>query len=141
MASVMQMDILSPDAYVLQTDDVSYIEIETTNGGLGIFPHHATMVVALAQAPMKYRDSANNSHYVYVDGGFFEIKENKATILSTAAEAADAIDAARAQAALERAQAKIDNPPADVDMAEVIGALKRAQGRLKTLELAGSRAH
>ena len=135
MAGIMQMDVLSPDAYVLQTDEVSYIEVQTTDGGLGIFPGHATMVAALAQAPLKYRDGSNNTHYVYVDGGFLEIKENKATILSTAA-----IDAARAKAALERAQAKIDNPPADVDMAEVIGALKRAQGRLKTLELAG-KAH
>lgn len=140
MAGIMQMDVLSPDAYVLQTDEVSYIEVQTTDGGLGIFPGHATMVAALAQAPLKYRDGSNNTHYVFVDGGFLEIKENKATILSTAAEAADAIDAARAKAALERAQAKIDNPPADVDMAEVIGALKRAQGRLKTLELAG-KAH
>lgn len=140
MASIMQMDVLSPDAYVLQTDEVSYLEVQTTNGGLGIYPNHATMVAALAQAPLKYRDASNNTHYVFVDGGFLEIKENKATILSTAAEAADAIDAARAKAALERAQAKIDNPPEDVDMAEVIGALKRAQGRLKTLELAG-KAH
>ena len=48
MAGIMQMDVLSPDAYVLQTDEVSYIEVQTTDGGLGIFPGHATMVAALA---------------------------------------------------------------------------------------------
>lgn len=138
MASLMQMDILSPDAYVFQSDSVSYLEVQTPEGGMGIFPHHATMVAALASAPVKYRDENNAAHYLFVDGGFLEIKENKATILTVAAEKAEAIDAAKAREALSRAQAKVDNPPADVDMAGVINELKRAQARLKTVELAGS---
>lgn len=139
MASVMQLDVLSPDAYVFQADDVSYVEVQTTNGGLGILPHHATMIAALDQAPLKYRDANGTAHYMSVDGGFLEVKDNKVTILSVAAEMAEDIDVAKANEALERAQAKIDNPPEDIDLPEVVKQLKSAKAKLKTVELAGTR--
>lgn len=138
MANLMQLNVLSPDAYVFQANDVSYVEVQTTNGGLGILPRHATMIAALDQAPLKYRDADGKAHYLCVDGGFLEIKDNKVTILSVAAEIADSIDVARAQAALDRNQAKIDNPDEDIDLAEVVKAIKRAKARLKTVELAKS---
>lgn len=136
MASVMQFDVLSPDEYVFQADDISYVEVQTTDGGLGILPHHATMIAALDQAPLKYRDASGTEHYMSVDGGFLEVKDNKVTILSVAAEKAEDIDVHKAQEALDRAQAKIDNPPADADMSEVIKAFKSANARIKTVKLA-----
>lgn len=140
MANLMQLDVLSPDAYVFKADNISYVEAQTTNGGYGILPRHTTMVAALDQAPLKYRDEQGTAHYLCVDGGFLEVKENKITILSVAAETAESIDAAKAQADLERAQAKIDHPEADTDIAEALTDLKRAQARLKTVQLAGARA-
>ena len=139
MASVMQLDVLSPDEYVFQADDISYVEAQTTNGGIGILPHHATMIAALDQAPLKYRDANGKAHYMSVDGGFLEVKDNKVTILSVAAEKAEDIDVQKAQEALDRAQAKIDNPPEDIDLPEVVKALKGAQARLKTVKLANAK--
>ena len=140
MANVMQLDVLSPDAYVFQADNITYVGVKTTNGGVGIEPRHATMMATLAQAPVKYRDDQGNARYLFVDGGFLEVKESKVTILSVAAETAESIDAEKAQADLERAQAKIDNPKADTDMDEAVKDLKRAQARLKTVQLAGAHA-
>lgn len=139
MANLMQLDVLSPDAYVFQADTVSYVEALTVNGGVGILPRHATMVAALDQAPLKYRDEQGTAHYLCVDGGFLEVKDNKVTILSVAAEVAESIDTAKAQADLDRAQAKIDNPSAEFDLEEVVKDLKRARARLKTVQLAGAR--
>lgn len=139
MANLMKLDVLSPDAYVFQADDIYYVEAQTVNGGVGILPRHATMVAALDQAPLKYRDEQGTAHYLCVDGGFLEVKDNKVTILSVAAETAESIDVAKAQADLDRAQAKIDNPPAGFDLEEVVKDLKRARARLKTVQLAGTR--
>ncbi len=139
MASVMQLDVLSPDAYVFQADDISYVEVQTVGGGLGILPHHATMIAALDQAPLKYRDANGTAHYMSVDGGFLEVKDNKVTILSVAAEKAEDIDVAKAQAALERAQAKIDSPEEGMDLPEVVKQLKSAQAKIKTVQLAGTK--
>lgn len=137
MASVMQLDVLSPDAYIFQSDEISYVEAQTTYGGVGILPHHATMIAALDQAPLKYRDANGTAHYMAVDGGFLEVKDNKVTVLSVAAVKAEEIDVAKAQEALDRAQAKIDNPGEGIDLPEVLKQLKSAQAKIKTVQLAG----
>ena len=140
MANVMQLDVLSPDAYVFQADNITYVGVQTVGGGVGIEARHLTMMATLEPAPVKYRDDQDVAHYLFVDGGFLEVKESKVTILSVAAETAESIDAEKAQADLERAQAKIDNPKEGMDMAEAVKDLKRAQARLKTVQLAGARA-
>ena len=140
MASVMQLDVLSPDAYVIKADNITYVGVMTTSGGLGIRPRHATMSATLDSAPVKYRDDQGTAHYLFVDGGFLEVKENRVTVLSVAAEPAESIDEAKAQADLERAQAKVANPKGDIDMDEAVKDVKRAQARLKTVQLAGARA-
>ena len=140
MANVMQLDVLSPDAYVFQADNITYVGVQTVGGGIGIEARHLTMMATLEPAPVKYRDDQDVAHYLFVDGGFLEVKESKVTILSVAAETAESIDVEKAQADLERAQAKISNLKGDMDKAEAVRDLKRAQARLKTVQLAGAHA-
>lgn len=139
MASLMQLDVLSPDEYVFKADNVSLVQVETTGGGLGILPHHATMIVALKRAPLKYRDDKGEAHYLCVEGGFLEMKNNKVTIMSVAAETAESIDVTKARADMKRAQDRIDNPVEGMDPAEVEAALQSAEARLKTVQLATAR--
>lgn len=140
MANVMQLDVLSPDAYVFQADNITYVGVQTVGGGIGIEARHLTMMATLEPAPVKYRDDQDVAHYLFVDGGFLEVKESKVTILSVAAETAESIDVEQARADLERAQAKISNLKGDMDKAEAVRDLKRAQARLKTVQLAGAHA-
>ncbi|MBQ9571953.1 MAG: ATP synthase F1 subunit epsilon [Acidaminococcaceae bacterium] len=140
MANVMQLDVLSPDAYVFQADNITYVGVQTVGGGVGIEARHLTMMATLEPAPVKYRDDQDVAHYLFVDGGFLEVKESKVTILSVAAETAESIDVEKARADLERAQAKISNLKGDMDKAEAVRDLKRAQARLKTVQLAGAHA-
>ena len=140
MANVMQLDVLSPDAYVFQADNITYVGVQTVGGGIGIEARHLTMMATLEPAPVKYRDDQDVAHYLFVDGGFLEVKESKVTILSVAAETAESIDVEKARADLERAQAKISNLKGDMDKAEAVRDLKRAQARLKTVQLAGAHA-
>ena len=136
----MQLDVLSPDAYVFQADNITYVGVQTVGGGVGIEARHLTMMATLEPAPVKYRDDQDVAHYLFVDGGFLEVKESKVTILSVAAETAESIDVEKARADLERAQAKISNLKGDMDKAEAVRDLKRAQARLKTVQLAGAHA-
>ena len=140
MANVMQLDVLSPDAYVFQADNITYVGVQTVGGGVGIEARHLTLMATLEPAPVKYRDDQDVAHYLFVDGGFLEVKESKVTILSVAAETAESIDVEKARADLERAQAKISNLKGDMDKAEAVRDLKRAQARLKTVQLAGAHA-
>ena len=63
-----------------------------------------------------------------VHGGFVEVSDNRVTILSDVAELADQIDVARAQRALETAEAALRADPLDD---EAKAAMERAEVRLE----------
>ena len=139
MANLMKLNVLSPDSYVFQADNISYIDAHTEGGAVGILPRHATMVAALDAAPLKYRDDNGVAHYLFVDTGYLEVKDNVVTVLSVAAELAESIDVEKAQAALERAKAKIENLDQEIDLPAAQADLKRAEARLKTVTLSKSK--
>ena len=139
MANLMQLNVLSPDSYVFQADNISYIDAHTEGGAVGILPRHATMVAALDAAPLKYRDDNGVAHYLFVDTGYLEVKDNVVTVLSVAAELAESIDVEKAQAALERAKAKIEDLDQEIDPPAAQADLKRAEARLKTVTLSKSK--
>ena len=74
-----------------------------------------------------------------MDTGYLEVKDNVVTVLSVAAELAESIDVEKAQAALERAKAKIENLDQEIDLPAAQADLKRAEARLKTVTLSKSK--
>ena len=124
MASLMRFEVLAPDKYVLKSDAISYVEAVTLWGGVGILPRHAPLIAALKEAPLKYRDAEGIAHFLCIQGGFMEVKDNKVVVMTEAAETADEIDVDRAEASDE------------VDMDRVMGSLRRSEARLKTVRLA-----
>jgi F-type H+-transporting ATPase subunit epsilon len=69
-----------------------------------------------------------------VSGGFLEVKPDHITILADAAERADEIDIARAEAAKKRAEENLTNRTAETDNANAEASLRRALARLKVAE-------
>lgn len=136
MAKLMQLEIVTPDKSLIKRDDVAYVYVETISGPIGILANHAPLVGTLRESPLKYRTEDNKEHYLFIDGGFVEIDNNKVIILSAVAELAENIDLARAEAAEERALKHIENPESTIDMELVEQNLKRAKGRIQTVKLA-----
>jgi F-type H+-transporting ATPase subunit epsilon len=136
MANLMRFEVLAPDKYVLKSDEVSYVGAETTGGGVGILAKHANMICALKEGPLKYRDAHGKSHYICVDGGFLEVRENKVTILTEAAETVESINIERAQASEERAATRLKKPDQAIDLDRVMRSMRRARARLKTVQVA-----
>ncbi|MEG0797193.1 MAG: ATP synthase F1 subunit epsilon [Acidaminococcaceae bacterium] len=139
MAKLMQLEILTPDKSLLLKDNVSYLLAETVVGGVGVFANHAPLIATLVEAPFKYQDEKGVNHFLCLDGGFMEVNNNKVTILSVSAEAAENINVARAELARERAETKLANPEPITNIPEVQRNLRRAKARLKTVELAKQR--
>ena len=121
MASLMRFEVLAPDKYVLKSDAISYVE---------------AVIAALKEAPLKYRDAEGIAHFLCIQGGFMEVKDNKVVVMTEAAETADEIDVDRAEASALRARERLANPDDEVDMDRVMGSLRRSEARLKTVRLA-----
>jgi len=83
MATPFQLSILTPDRPVFE-GEVEYVQVPGTEGYLGVLAHHAALVTALAPGTLTYRLPGGKDEKLQVTGGFFEVSNNKATVLADA---------------------------------------------------------
>ena len=132
MESTLQLEIVTPDKVVV-SQPVDYIGVPGVEGEFGILPHHVPLLSALAIGRLYFR-VGDKTENVFISGGFAEVSGNTITILAESAELAEDIDAARAKAALERAQARLASSADNIDMVRAQLALQRAVSRLGIVE-------
>jgi len=129
MAETIQLEIVTPERLVV-SEPAEYIEIPGETGYLGILPGHAPLITELAPGELSYRNG-NQTKRLAVAWGFAEVLQDKVTILAEAAEKAEEIDIARAEAAKRKAEAELQKSGLEVNE-EAQEALQRAQARLDT---------
>ena len=127
MAETMQLEIVTPERLVVN-EAVEYIEIPGKTGYLGVLPGHAPLIGELAAGELSYR-IGNQTKRVAVAWGFAEVLQTKVTILAETEEKAEEIDMARAEAAKKKAEAELQKAGVEGN-AEAQAALQRAQARL-----------
>ena len=81
MAATFQLSILTPERTVFE-GAVEYVEVPGSQGYLGVLAHHAALVTGLATGALTLRKADGAVEKYAVDGGFFEVSENRATVLA-----------------------------------------------------------
>ena len=81
MASTFHLSILTPEKSVF-SGDVEYLQVPGSEGYLGVLAHHAALVTALAAGDLTVRRANGSEEKVAVSGGFFEVSNNRATVLA-----------------------------------------------------------
>lgn len=127
MAS-LQLDIVTPDQLVL-SQPVEYVGAPGLEGEFGVLPGHIPFISAMAIGCLHY-NTGGRTHYVFVSGGFAEVSDNKVTILSESAEAADTIDFERAEKARKRAEERLAKKTDEINVVRAEASLQRALVRL-----------
>ena len=90
MATEFHLSILTPEQTVFE-GPVEYVQVPGTEGYLGVLADHAALVTALAEGTLTLRKPGGAEEQVQVSGGFFEVSDNRATVLADAVdEAAEA---------------------------------------------------
>ncbi len=118
---------------MLYSDDVDMILAWGVEGQLGILPHHAPLMTMLQPGDLVFR-KAGKEESLLISGGSLEVRPDKAVVLVDACERAEEIDAARAEAAKERAQKALRTATREVDAAAAEAALRRSLARLRAVE-------
>lgn len=121
------------------SDEVTYVGFRTLLGGMGVKANHLPVIATLDVAPLKIQLANGTEEVFAVCGGFLEMQNNKCTVLATIAEPGDDIDAARANAAKERATARLAGKNEDLDVDRAKYALKKAMMRLRVTEALGKK--
>ena len=81
MATTFELSILTPERTVFE-GLVEYVQVPGTQGYLGVLAHHAALVTALATGTLTVRKAGGAEERMSVSGGFFEVSDNRATVLA-----------------------------------------------------------
>lgn len=127
MAETIQLEIVTPERQVVN-DAASEVTIPGKGGYLGVLPGHAPLITELAVGQITYK-TAGQTKRLAVAWGFAEVLPEKVTILAETAEKAEEIDVARAETAKQRAEAELTKAGA-AGNPEAQAALERAKARL-----------
>ena len=135
--SSIHLEIVSPDKLLVR-EQVDEVEIPGVEGYFGVLPGHTPMLASLAVGEMWYRHGQEKT-YLSLAFGFAEVLPDRVTILAQIAERAEDIDAARAEEAKRRAEARLQQAR-DIDYERARAALQKALVRLQVasrLQLSG----
>jgi F-type H+-transporting ATPase subunit epsilon len=128
----IKLDIVTVERTVF-SEDVDIVVAPGVDGEMGILPHHAPLMTTLNPGEIIARKSGQE-YVLAISGGFLEVRPDRVIVLADAAERAEEIDIARAEAAKQRAQEELSHPASQLDAARAEAALHRAMARLNVVE-------
>jgi F-type H+-transporting ATPase subunit epsilon len=129
----LTLDIVTVEKTVFTETNIDAVVAPGIEGELGILPMHAPLMTILKPGELLFRRGAEEE-YLIVTGGFMEVKDDHVVILADAAERADEVDIARAEAARQKARDAMEHREAGIDIAATEAALTRAMARLRFAE-------
>ena len=128
----IKLDIVTVEKVVF-SDDVDTIIAPGADGQFGVLPHHAPLMTTLVPGEILVK-RAGEEYSMVISGGFIEVRPDRVIVLADAAERAEEIDIARAEAAKKRAQDALTHPVSTAEAAVAEAALHRALARLQVAE-------
>ncbi len=130
MAGTFHLKVTSPDRVFFE-GEVTMVEINTTEGQIGVLPNHIPLTSVLAPGVCYLHVPDGDPKVCAIHGGFFEILQDSMTILAEVCEWPDEIDVGRAEAAKVRAERRLSEGKDGTDMGRAILALKRSVARIE----------
>ena len=130
----LHLEVITPERKVYE-DDVDMVIAPGSEGYLGILPHHTPLLTALGPGEFRVK-KGGVEEVLAIFGGFMDVRPDRVIVLTDAAEPAEEIDTARAQAARARAQETLSQAAtlSAADEARARAELQRALVRLRVSE-------
>ncbi|MFC1845025.1 F0F1 ATP synthase subunit epsilon [Thermodesulfobacteriota bacterium] len=135
MAEKINLEVVTPKGAIV-SEKVDIITAPGFAGEFGVLANHAPFLSTIKIGTLRYKKDGSEEELM-VSGGFCEVSNNKITFLVESAERGHEIDVDRALQAKERAekrllqareqQEKIDRTRAEAAMQRALARLKIAQ--------------
>jgi F-type H+-transporting ATPase subunit epsilon len=132
MAEKILLEIVTPEKKVL-SEPVDIVVAPGQEGEFGVLPGHIPFLSKLKVGELHFR-SGSAARHIAIMGGYAEVLPNRVTVLAPAAEEAVDIDIIRAKAARERAERRMAEAKDRLEFARAQAALQRALARIKVAE-------
>ncbi len=114
--------------------DVEYVLLPGADGTFGILAGHLPIMASLGLGVLEFGPRQGKRRKIALGGGFVEMHDNKLTVMAHTAELAEEIDVLRARQARMRAEQRLADRKADLDIARAQVSLQKALLRLKVAD-------
>ena len=126
---MFQLEIVTPDKLFF-SEEVKMVIVRGIEGDLAILKNRAPITTPLKIGQVRITQGGEERIAAVVDG-YISVMDNKATIVTEAAEWPDEIDVERAEEAKLRAKKLLDSKSDEMDLIRAELALKRAMNRIE----------
>ena len=129
MSNSFQLEIITP-IQILTIGQINYLRSESIdNGKFGVMANHTPSIIVLGHGEIKILKDGKETFYA-TSGGYADIRPEGVLLLVETIEEISNIDLNRAEAALKRAQNRL-NDVSDVDFERAKSSIRRARNRIK----------
>jgi len=132
----IHLEVVTPAGAII-SDDVDIVTAPGVGGEFGVLANHAPFLSTIKTGTLSYKQD-KQTKYLMVSGGFSEVSNNKITFLVESAEYGNDIDVDRAMRAKERAEKRLAQAQSQSDKLNRVraeAALQRALARIRAAEL------
>lgn len=133
MAEKFKLTIVTPDREFFN-DEAEMVEFNTTEGEIGVYAGHAPLTVIVKPGILTITQGENVRNAA-LHAGFVQILPEEITILAEIIEWPEEIDRQRAEEAKQRAEGRIAEHSANIDLDRAQAALMRAVARINAAAL------
>ncbi|HJR78222.1 MAG TPA: F0F1 ATP synthase subunit epsilon [Nitrospiraceae bacterium] len=139
MASKLLLEVVTPDRLLL-SQQVDMVIAPGSEGEFGVLPGHCYFLSTLRIGELRYQTN-DVWHYMSVLWGFAEVTPTKVTVMAEVAEKAEDVDVERAQAAVEKAEQRLQVGGLPSEVKEAAISLEKARLRKRIAERARRTGH
>ena len=133
--NLFKLEVVSPDR-VFYTGDVEMVEMNTTEGEIGVYPGHIPTTAIVAPGMLRIHEEGEVKEAVLLEG-IVKILGDGITILAEACEWPEEIDIVRANEAKIRAERRLKGLDGEVNVDRAAIALRRSIVRIQAAEKYG----
>ena len=127
--ATLKLEIVTPEAQSY-SEDVEMVTLPASEGEMGVLPQHVPLVTQIVPGEVIVR-KGGQEYFLAVGEGFVEITAERVAIMTDMAIAAENIDAAQAEEARRRAEARLAEKLDDAEAASVSASLAHSLAQLK----------
>ena len=135
MAEKIKLEVVTPKGAIV-SDDVDIVTAPGFAGEFGVLANHAPFLSTIKVGTLRYKKDGSEEELM-ISGGFCEVSNNKITFLVESAERGTEIDVDRALRAKERAEKRLlqaKEQQEKIDRTRAEAAMQRALARLKVAQ-------
>lgn len=125
----LHLKIVTPEKEI-SDEEVSQVNLPTSEGEIGILPHHANLMAKLIPGELRIK-TGGKVDVMAVGGGFLQMADNTLTVMTDLAVEEKEIDEKVVEEAKKRAEAALSEKLSAEEYAETLAVLEKSLVQLR----------